>query len=295
MNLNNSDLNSKSLNTRLRDTLFRIQDSIQIDRKSYQEILGISATRFAEIAFQSSDISIYELYSIANALDLDIDLIFSGDIDYKALARRYKGDLKAIPEKYQNPSEKLGRARASQVIYSHLMIYHGERFARAYFRRLQLYPDAFTDSVEFVHPLIAIDLMKNLTREGYEENQIRSIGTMTLAVTPKVHQKALSKTKTPKNLYSYILEEFAPKYYDRMYQYKLDQLSNSKCRVITQTTEFAESVFRGKNIDNRESCLFRQGVFSSFLGVFGKRFARIEEISCIHRGDSKCVIDISWI
>lgn len=282
------------LNSRLRQTIFRIQDCLDVNRKTFLEMMCISSERYAQIAFQKSDITILELYSLAKALDLDLDLLYSGKLDFLEIARRFRGDLKAVPERYSDHSKMLGRARAAQLIFTHLTVYRGEAFARSYFKRLQLYPEAFSNPTDFVHPQIAMDLMKNFSKEGYSEDQIRGIGSMTLALTPEPLRKQFLLTKTPKNLYSYLIEEYGPRSYDRMFHNCLDRITNDSCRVIISTTQLAQEVFGNHPIDNRESCLYRQGVFSSFVSIFGQNYAKIQEISCVHRGDEKCILDIVW-
>ncbi len=289
-----SDTKTELLNARLRRTVGRIKDSVGVDRRTFQDMLGVLPSRYAELRFQKSDFSIDEIYSLADALKLDMDLLFSGRIDYQALARQFKGDLTALPERYQNDVEKMARARAAQVIFAHLSLYHGEDYARSYFRRIQIHPEAFSNPTDFIHPRITTDLIKGLGRENYSEDQIRGVGTMTLALFPEVVRKRLLASRTPRELYSYILEEYAPRQYDRIYHYKLESLSADRCRVVSQITELAQSVFVHDPIDNREACLYRQGVFSSFYGVLGKKLAQIEEVSCVHLGDRKCEIDIVW-
>lgn len=293
MSTRDSVTDGELLNARLRQTIVKIQDSIEVERRTFQEMLGVSTSRYADIQFRKMDFSIKELYSLSNSLSLDLDLLYSGNIDYQALAKQFKGDLTALPERYQNTHQKMARARTIQIIFSHLCFYHGESYARAYLRRFQVRPEAFLNSTEFIHPKITTDLISGLSQENYSEDQIRGIGTMTLSMLPPLVKQKLKKY-TPRNLYSYILEEYVPKQYDRIYTYKLDRISSERCRIISKSTELAKSIFSNKPVDNRETCLYRQGVFTSFYGVFGKRLAKIEEVSCIHRGDSQCVTDVVW-
>ncbi len=288
-------LTAEDFYTRLRRTVPKIRECIEVDHSSFLEMLGMSAARYAEVAFRKSEYSTVEISSLADALSVDIDLLFQGKLDYRALAQQFRRNFSAVPERYADESQWLGRARAAQTIYSHLHISKGEAYARSYFRRFQLRPEAFSEATSYVHPLIAIDLMKDLSSEPlYDEARLRSMGTMNLAMLPAVVREKLEALKTPDVLYPYMFEEHLPKQYDRMFQYKLDRLTDSRCRIVVSTTEFTQNTFAGRNIDNRESCLFRQGVFSSFLGLIGSRFAQINEHSCVHCGGASCSFDVAW-
>ncbi|MBI3555361.1 MAG: hypothetical protein HY074_03735 [Deltaproteobacteria bacterium] len=289
-----ASLSTENFNACLKRTVARIRECTDVDLRTFLNMLGMSALRYSEIIMQRQEFSIQELRSLADALDIDLDLIFRDKVDYVALARHFRGDRSVFPEHYSEQSHLFGRAKAAQVIYSHLASYHGESFGRAYFRRFQLHPEAFSNPTDFVSPMIASDLVKGLAKEGYREEHIRSIGTMTYATCPPPLRRKLAAMKDTKTLYLYLYEELVGIQYDRMSDYKIVRLSDRGCTSIVRTREEAQEAFKRKVIDNRESCLYRQGAMSSFSAHTGPSFSTVRETSCIHRGDEVCTLEFRW-
>ena len=294
MNMDSRIRDCDSFQERLRRTVVRIRDSIGVERQVFQEMLGMTASRYSTIVMQRDEFTIQELQSLANAVALDLDLLLQGHVDYSALAQQFRGDRSILPERYAEKTQRFGRAKAAQVIFAHLSAYHGEEFGRAYFRRFQLQPETFENAADFIHPLISIDLIGEFTKEGYSEAQIRSVGTMTFGTSPPQLRRQLAGMKDPRALYAYFLEGVIPLMYDRMSEYQITRLTSTGCTVVTRTREEAQNSFGRAIIDSRETCLYRQGVFSSVLGHLRTRFGTIHETTCIHRGDAQCTIEVTW-
>ena len=284
----------ENFNQYLSTSVSRTRDCLGVNHKTFRNMLGMTLTRYTDVVLKKDEFSIQELQNLADTLDFDIDLLFKGKIDYVALAKQFRGDRTVFPERYADESQQFGRARTGTVIFSHLAAYHGESYAREYFRRFQLYPEAFAEPSAFVNPVIHFDLVGGMTKEGYSEEQIRSIGTMTFALSPPELHRKLAWLKAPKTLYSYVYEELLRTQFDRMFDYQLTGFTDTGCKTVVRPRQEAQDAFKRKIVDNRQSCLYRQGVASSFLANISPHFAEIHEESCVHHGDKLCAYEINW-
>src|SRR6478672_4755925 len=94
---------SEVFNQKLKETLRRIQFSIQLTDGELRNILQINKSDYEKFWSGKSEIELSSLASLSEHLSISLDLIFSGKIDYRALGRQFKSKLPEIPEKYQNP------------------------------------------------------------------------------------------------------------------------------------------------------------------------------------------------
>lgn len=284
---------AQAFNEKLCKTVARIQHTIGLSSPHFAELIGMHKKRYDKILNNKASFRIADLEALAEALGLNIGNLINGSIDYGTLGERFCGNLGAIPEKYNSIEQHFSRARGLQVIWQHLELYYDAEYAKQIFSRLQISSEIFRDPKAFVSPLIGVDLLAELCSDGFTGNQIRSIGTTTLLANSKDIGKLLRSCRTPKEIYTFIHEAFPP-YYDRVFLYKLDRLTNDGCTVRVSPQEEAMDTFKNLNFGSRSICLFKQGVYISFLANIKNEFARIVESSCLFAGDKYCSYHISW-
>lgn len=285
--------NSGSFYRRLRLTLDKIHVATALPSRIFIEMLGMSAARYFSIRCGSASPNILELKSLANALDLDVGRIFSGDLDYEALAREFRGERGVLPARYLVPEQQMARARTIKNVYSFLELTRGADYAWSIFRRLQIVPEAFSQPDGFVSSFIIADVLNELAAEGMSDTDFKNLGSHSYVINLGDVNKRLKLTGSPKRLYE-VMISCMPQHYDRMNTYALQSLSDEKCVVrVLPKDEFVE-VFKSKLLGSKDVCLYKQGVTASFQAALGPRFASVHESSCVYHGDEHCDYHIYW-
>ncbi|MGK5090364.1 hypothetical protein WDW86_22695 [Bdellovibrionota bacterium FG-2] len=286
---------SHSFNQRLSHTLFGLQDALDIDAPVFSLMIGVSGIRYHELRTGRSEVSVQELYTLAQGLDVNFGQLMEGQLDLKLLRQRLRGGPDLLPEAYADKNHHFARSITPKVIHTHLATYHGSAFARSLFRRLHVTPELFENLTDYISPMIPGDILNHLCEEErYTDEQIRGIGTMTFPIMPRAVSETLRNLRTPQRLYQYMFEIVVRQMYDRFSNYQIEQMTEAYCRMKVTISDEAQTAFGRKIVDYRACCLYRQGVMSSFLAHLTGNFAKVREHSCLYRGDPHCSFDIDW-
>lgn len=281
-------------NTRLRHTLKQIEKAIGIDRGQFVAILDLSTTRYTEILNGKEKLSADEFVRLCQSFDINPKLVSSGGVDYVTLAERFHTRRTAIPRRYAQPSEKLSRALGIQIILKFLSNRPSPSYSNRILSRLQLQPEAFKNPNDFIHPNIYHDLLTELRMEGFSDLTFLKMGQATFSPENTGIKAILSKSKTPKALYTSVHEELFPQLYDRVFDYQLLNITSTGCSGTISLTEEVKDIFHTNTFGNRELCLYKAGVYTSFLAHTLPYFAKVTETSCMYKGDPRCILHFSW-
>jgi hypothetical protein len=283
--------NRIEFNSRLRRTVSNIRAAIEVDECTFSEMLGIGRDHYSRIVQGAEDYSIINLDSLSKAIELDIDLLYSGKIDYAALAKQFRGDF-ALPERYSLPEQRIGRIRALKSIHCFLGSMYSFDYADGVFRRLQIKNIHLQNSSDFVGIWAVANVLAELKRDGLAAEIFQALGTMTTAVDNKI-DAAYSTLPNAKQLYRAVFEQYA-EFFDRAYRYKLLRLTDRGCTMSVSLNDETPDRLKTSHFGNKQTCLFLQGVFSSFLRCTDNRFATVLESECMHEGGSRCVYHLRW-
>ena len=274
--------------------LVQIQDSIDLDDRSFSDLLEITPSAFAKIKAGNTTCPLKNLYALCDKLELSVGQVLKGNIDLAALDQQFHGNAATFPDKYQNPRHQLGKARALLGLFDYLDTYYGKEVSRSIRQQLQIRAQAFSDPMLPVSPMILIDALQRTQEIGLSDIEIKFSGTHNLLINrDTLLGKLLAAKSSAKELYRSIHEELRG-YYDQLFDYQLVKLHSESCSIRVQLKESIQDVFSTFTLGNRQVCLYKQGVYASFLGNIQGPLARIQESQCMYKGDESCVYHLSW-
>jgi hypothetical protein len=283
------------INNSIYQTLGRIQDSLQLTGTQYADLLGFTQKEYDSLLLDGEQLKIQNLLNLSQATELSIDRIMDGDIDFHALAKKHLGDKFAIPEKYAIPTQALARARTVKAIMHHVNSIHGEAYGRHVLRRLQIHPDFFSNPEDYINPFIITDLIETLVRSGFDRSHVKEMGKCAMKVNQNTAVGSLlSQAKTPMDLYRDLHEIVINRHFDRIFEYRIQSLSKTGITVTVTPIKDSHEALNSKLIGDRETCLYKQGVYSSFIGHIDHQFAKLFETACIYQGDPQCRYHLCW-
>ncbi|MGE4233472.1 MAG: hypothetical protein AB7F43_09105 [Bacteriovoracia bacterium] len=287
---------SDFFNKRLIRTIEKIQRTLGLASSDFSDLLIMSPEDYLLCRKGQKDFTIQNLAALAQNLDINPELLFSGGLDFQTLAKSYFGKMPSMPERYCDPSHFLSRTRAIQTILSYTDLYCSKDYSLRILGKLQLKPIHFQVPEVFISPYVGADLLKTLSHDGFGETHIQAMGLMTSSLIRRTaFGQALAKLETPRKLYEYLFDEMVENF-DHTFEYKLLYSSDSEIRVESRPRESSCSIFATHIVGNKEMCFFKQGVAASFLKLAGSDLMEIFESECLYedKGANRCVYHIRW-
>ena len=277
-------------------TLSQLQEVLDLDDVSWCTLFGLGVPLWLAIRSGTTEIPAPQLILLCQKLEINLDLLLRGKLDYSLIALRWKGNRLALPDRYCIEEHKLSRARSTQTVLKHLNLVFGTAFSNRMLSRLQIHPHYFSmESDEKVSSRINIDLLSELKQNGVKDSEIIKMGTLTLSVLKSSPVgDLLAEAPTPKTLYEFFFTGFSKLRVEALTEPKILHLTNQSVMVEVGIHPEAKEAFNSHIVGNRQSCLFRQGFLKSLLGMIRIKFASCEELTCMYAGDQACVYHLTW-
>lgn len=281
-------------NLKLARTVENVREAIGVDHYTMSNILAMTLDDYQLARICKKDFPVDSLIGLCEEVDLSINLLFSGKIDFAALRKSYFSDKVVWPEQYADPSHFLARSRGVQSVLKFMSRTYTPEFCKMILRRLQLKSFYFQDQEQFLSPQIGADLVFELSKEGATEGDFRSMGEASFELLKNSGLgKVLSGAKSPRALFG-LAQDNGMSWFDRFFEYRIIQLREDGCIMTSTPQEMSFDLFHSKDLGNKQMCYFKQGVFRSIIGCVGYDFAELRESECFYEGASHCVYHLSW-
>lgn len=275
--------------------LEEIRNSVDLSEKEFSELIGATPKYYSRILEGRKPLTPDLIAKTSQQFHISTDAIFSGKIDHLALSAQFHGNISILPERYADQTHHFARTRSTLTLIDYLKSLHGSAFVHQTLRRLQLRGEMFQDPESPVHPLIVTDLFDDLERSGFHPELFREMGKATLNINKKTQvNSVLSKTRNPRELYEVLHDQIQHSHYDRLFHYEIKKITNSLMHTSVRPKKDAHDALGLKLTGERHTCLYKQGVYASFMGHIGQPFPRILETKCLYLGDSECKYAVSW-
>lgn len=290
----NSLISQKSFNARMRLILKELKHALGVDARTFMDLIQVSAMDYRQILKGTSEASIAGLHHLARSIHVNDSALYTGEIDFEAVGRQFRGDHHAVPKRYQDPMHQLSRTRGVQVLLTYFMVHRGAAFVDRILKTLQIRQEFFTDANRYISSKIVLDLFQQLTVQGIALDEMMHVGMLNIALTPTELKKTLGAIHDPRQSYLYFHEELITKFYDRMFDYRLRKISNAGTVGEVHVREEAQDIFKEKILGSKAMCNYRKGVYSSHLLHSKSKVATVLESECMYEGGHRCVYHLSW-
>ncbi|MEW6058232.1 MAG: hypothetical protein AB1540_16640 [Bdellovibrionota bacterium] len=279
----------------LNDNIFRIQACINVDSQILSDLLGVTSKQLEEFRSGFQNLRIENLEWLCETLGISLENLFTGNIDYPALAQQFGGNVYALPDRYSNSQQHFARARTIMGIIEYLNSLFGPKYVHNILSRLQVRREYFDNPDAFISPYLVTDLLTELRKSGFHENHNVEMGKSAAKVNEKTRVgKVLSSSDGPSKMYERLHAEIMDAHYDHLFYYSLSSLSENDLRMTTTPRRHSHDLLETRTFGHRETCLYKQGVYTSFLSHIGCKNYKLEEEKCMYHGDEHCVYHLSW-
>ncbi|MDR3606230.1 MAG: hypothetical protein P4M08_02490 [Oligoflexia bacterium] len=269
------------------DNIERLRESVNRPMCEWAAMIRISERHYREkITLPLIEIEDSALEALSEELEITLEAVSSGNLDYRTLARRQSGNATCLPGVYATGAHS--RVRTSSHILDFIEIHHGWRERNQILCRFQLNESIFANLETKISIKFLSDLWLYLNSRGVTLEQFHQIGKYSvLSNINSVVGQHFRKFKSPKTAYESLFE-VVNIHYDKNFTYRIKNLTHSCCVVDAQPNKDVLDELQSTTIGNEGSCASRGGTMASILGYLDLPYADVTEINCIHRGDPQC-------
>lgn len=277
----------------LSDQVERLRITLGLDEKRWTEVLDISPADYAEFRQNQKDISIIALVRIADHLQLTLESIMNGHVDYQVVAARYNGNQTALPERYQEGAGS--RRRSSLNLLNAAEELLGWRARAMAMRHLQVTEAVFANPDELINLRFNTDLCEYLGKNYGGNHLFYQMGAYSLVNNLNTPIGAyMAASPSVKEAHPRFIEEIVSKQWEKNYTYKILKLTDTLCVAEgVPNPDIADSL-KIRHPGSTAVCQTKVGIISAIPGYMALPFSHAEEIKCVHRGDEKCVYEMDF-
>lgn len=270
----------------------KLRTGLQMDDAEWSDVTHLSSDQYVKILQRRNDLPLMALLNLSEYLNLNPEMIIEGDLDFPTLLAHRNTNYDVIPERYSTAA--FSRMRSIKSMVQYVETFLGWQKKNILLRTFQLTELSINDPNRPVSIRLAQDIFKYLRHLGLSSSQISSLGEYSVAVNRNLDVgQEFSKCIYPSVVFERMFTDLL-KYYEKNSIYQILYITDVECLLEIRPNEEACAALNSDKVGNTECCHYRAGVFASAPGFLGLPFAKVEEISCIHLGESSCKFLINY-
>lgn len=286
------ELRSNKFNKKIANFLVRLQATLDIPEAEILDILKLNKSGFSKIINGTNELDLLRLCDLSTNYNFDLDALFNDRIDFETLRQHSFGNEDFISEKYKIGA--FSKKRLLITIFDYIEKIYGWEIKESILKHFQLTKSIYSDPNGAINVFLFEDILAFTFKYGLTTKDICSIGHYSLLTTTEtVLAKTLSLSESPKDLYElYFLDLI--QYIEHNNKYKITSLTSESCEVVSHEINDNLDIFKVDHIGGPLRCLYRVGALQAATHYMGLPFAKVSEITCVHRGDKECKFLINY-
>lgn len=270
----------------------RLRATLGIEHSAWASVLRLTTKEYAKVLSGKKPLTVLSLFAISERFSLSIELMMQNRLDYAAVVEHQAGNLAYLPERYTVAA--FSKRRTAVNFLGYIENTYGWRLRSEALRHFQMTEASFSDPDATINVQFLTDLMGFLRKRGLSDKDFFEIGAHSLVTNRKsLLGEALCKKKSPSQVYETMTVELIS-FFERNCSYRLARLTEDSCVLESHSNSDVASALRVKHLGSVDGCLQRAGILASAPGYIGLPRARVFELTCVHRGDSKCRFKVDF-
>lgn len=274
------------------DTLDRVRSIVGGD-EDWADLLGVGPGEESRMKRDGRGPPLQAVENLADELDLSVQGIISGSLDFNALERRFRGEHDRLPERYAVGA--LSRRRTSAHLLSWYETRHGWTALNRFFAQTGLTASHFADREKLINIRVLEDFCRFLLENGYTIPDLYRLGMYSVVDNAggPVAQRFLA-CRNYSEIYELLVFELVQEFYDRNCDYRLVSTAPGESRLRFTPSEEIVSLLDDPRPGSFAACTAKAGTAASMPGYLGLPYARVEHVRCMYAGDAYCEYSISY-
>lgn len=280
------------LHLKTKDTLARIQSTLCLEDEEFSDFLEINPRQLERFRLEQRQIPLSAFMRLSERLNLNLEDLYHGRINYAALDVRFHKNELYIPEGYTVGAGS--RFWTVINILNYIESKYGWHLRLQALRHFQLSERFLISPDRKINFRFMTDLLTYLSTQVMPGGNFFHTG-QNIAGTFKKPEllKDLWEQRHFKNLYEVFFKKTIG-FIDRNYFYKINYLRDTECEIRMVVNQDISESMKWKNPGSFNTCTYRAGVLSSVPHYLGLASATVHKTSCIHRGDTICSYHIKF-
>lgn len=265
------------------ETIDRISQTLSLEFDELGDLLLLTEKQIHQLKLSKNDPSLTCIDHLSQRLNLSLEKIIKGDIDYQALAQHQYGNLIYLPEKYQNCA--LGRRRTNLVILNFIETHFGWRERASILRHFQMNEAMFVDPNAPISIDFGVDLLDYLVKYRLNKNLIPQIGKHSfLTTSPAPVKNELIDCKSVSEIYERMCSHIVEKYFEKNFTYQIQKMNSGSCVVLAKPNSILLDQLSRKQPFKPETEMMRVGIASAYPQILGLPSATVNQTSSMWEG-----------
>jgi hypothetical protein len=282
------------LETNLWITLDKIKHTLGWKPSDLCDRLQLTEKQFAHQKKMNLSPSLSSITHLTESINISIESIVTGKIDYQTLRAHCNGNLKTIPKRYS--VAQFSKIRTSTHILDFVEKHLGWDAKKSIFNHFQINEAILENDEELVNFLMPSDICRFIGEQfKAPEQYLEKIGSHSAVVNKNsIVGKIVSMYESPKELYENMFTEAVHRLYDRNQTYQILKLTQHYCIVEPKFREEVKDLLHLKNPGNSYACHSIAGSIASLTRYIDLPNSKVTKIDCVHKGGCSCKYRIDF-
>lgn len=278
---------------RLWAVLRRIQMTLGLPDSDFAGVLELREREFERLGAHRAEPPLRSLEALSHRLNVSLDAILDGDIDYRVLRARFLGRPQELPEKYL-----IGAASRRRTVVNVLDFVEREFgwISRTrILRRFQVDEAALLAEDSLINARLSTEICAWLGSWWDAPDVFRRMGMNSLRLNRKgPFGVELAAARDVHELFEMCFPDLIARHIENNFNWRLRARNTDRIVVRGAPNPAAYQLTAGKLILRSQICQVRQGYIASLPLYLNLPAARVRKISCVYAGDSGCDYDVEF-
>ena len=282
------------------NTLLRVQSTLCLSDPDFSNYLEVNPQQFETIKAGMKSIPLLAFAKLAERLNLNLEDLYHGRVDYPSLGVRFRTEPQHLPEKY---SAGAGSRFATVInILDYVEEKYGWHKRIETLRHFQMSEDFLSAPERPVNFRFMTHLLTYLDAHVMPETEFFRIGQNTLKILDKSNllKPSGNPSSVPSSIPSSIKDAYefffkdTIRFIDCNYIYTLEKLTRSSCVVSLKPNPAVSEPMEWKAPGSFGTCIYRAGSLSIVPRYLGKSAAHVLKTKCVHQGETSCEYHLTF-
>ncbi len=287
--------NNTFYEVKIKSFISKLASALNASDKEMCRYLNYTSYEYQQFQRGEIFLDMARLEDLGEKFKFSFDSLKFETIDFEVLKNHQEGSQQALSAKYTK-----GASSRKINILNVFRYIEKTRGAFAWFliqdilNYFQLSKEVLADPQGFINITFYNDLFKYLRFKGLGSRDIEKIGSHSISTAKETSfSKKLSLASSPSELFQLYFEELIT-LVEKNNKYKIISLTNNQCTVRAFEIPDVLDTFKVRHVGGLDRCLYRKGALAETTTLIGLPSAKVDETSCVHRGDSVCTYVINF-
>jgi hypothetical protein len=269
-----------------------LRSHMSLGHEAMADRLALTPKRYSMLYFNKIEPPICAVEAMLEEFDIDSDVFFFGELDYKTLEAHARGHYSRLPERYTVAA--YSKKRTVIPLLSCLEAFQGKPSVERLLSRFQCRPEAFQDPNEPINIRFVSDLCDHLSKTGFEDRLLYQMAkTSSLLSRDAELRKRFADCRNPTEVFEKITTQLGH-VFDTNHSYKIDKIIDGGIRLTSRFDKAVMEELKQSSLGNKPCCVLRAGTLSTIPTIIGNETARVKKAECSHDGSELCAYDITF-